>query len=53
VEANVRWFLRQLLETPEGKRAVREGRAKLVGAVFEIDSGRVRFLAGRRSGKRN
>jgi carbonic anhydrase len=44
VEANVRWSIKQLLETPEGKQAAREGRKKLVGAVFEINSGRVRFL---------
>ena len=44
VEANVRWSMRQLLETPEGKQAAREGRKKLVGAVFEINSGCVRFL---------
>ena len=44
IAANVRWSMRQLLATPEGKRAVREGRAKLVGAVFELHTGRVRFL---------
>lgn len=44
VEANVRWSMHQLMETPEGKRAAREGRKKLVGAIFEINSGRVRFL---------
>ena len=44
VEANVRWSMNQLMETPEGKQAAREGRKKLVGAVFEINSGRVRFL---------
>ena len=44
VEANVRWSMDQLMETPEGKQAAREGRKKLVGAVFEINSGRVRFL---------
>lgn len=44
VEANVRWSMKQLLDTPEGKKAAREGQKKLVGAVFEIDSGRVRFL---------
>jgi carbonic anhydrase len=44
VEANVRWSMHQLLETPEGKRAVQEERAKLAGAVYEIASGRVRFL---------
>ena len=44
VEANVRWSMKQLMETPEGKQAARERRKKLVGAVFEINSGRVRFL---------
>jgi carbonic anhydrase len=44
VEANVRWSMHQLLETQEGKRAVQEERAKLAGAVYEIASGRVRFL---------
>jgi carbonic anhydrase len=44
VEANVRWSMHQLLETPEGKRAVQEERAKLVGGVYEIASGGVRFL---------
>ena len=44
VEANVRWSMHQLLETPEGKRAVQEERAKLAGAVYEIATGHVRFL---------
>ena len=44
VEANVRWSMRQLAESPEGSRAMEEGRAKLVGAVYEIASDRVRFL---------
>ena len=44
VEANVRWSMRQLAESPEGGRAMEEDRAKLVGGVYEIASGRVRFL---------
>lgn len=44
VEANVRWTMRQLLETPEAQARLAEGRMKLVGAVYEIESGRVRFL---------
>ena len=44
VEANVRWSMHQLLETPEAKIAIQEEYAKLVGAVYEIASGRVRFL---------
>jgi carbonic anhydrase len=44
VEANVRWSMQQLLETPEGKARVAEGLMKLVGAVYELNTGRVRFL---------
>lgn len=44
VEANVRWSMQQLKETPEGKAAFEDGRAKLVGAVYEIRTGHVRFL---------
>jgi len=44
VEANVRWTLRQIAETPEAKSALSEGRASLAGAVYELESGRVRFL---------
>ena len=44
VEANVRWTLRQVLETPEGQARMAEGRMKLVGAIYEIESGCVRFL---------
>lgn len=44
VAANVRWSMRQLRESPEGARALAEARATLVGAVYEISSGRVRFL---------
>jgi carbonic anhydrase len=50
VEANVRWSMRQLLDTPEGKARMAEGIMKLVGAVYELKTGRVRFLpATRRS----
>jgi carbonic anhydrase len=44
VEANVRWSMRQLLETPEAKQRQQEGVLKLVGAVYELTTGRVRFL---------
>jgi carbonic anhydrase len=43
VEANVRWSMRQLMDTPEARNAVKRG-AKLVGATYEIRTGRVRFL---------
>lgn len=45
VEANVRWSMRQILETPEGQARMAEGRMKLVGAVYEIATGQVRLLA--------
>ena len=44
VEANVRWSMHQLLETPEAKARLREGVMKLVGAVYELETGHVRFL---------
>jgi carbonic anhydrase len=44
VEANVRWSIHQLRQTPEVKARMVEGEMKLVGAVYELDSGRVRFL---------
>ena len=44
VDANVRWSLRQILESPEGQRRLEEGRVKIVGAVYELQNGRVRFL---------
>jgi len=44
VEANVRWSIRQLQATPEAEARRREGRLKLVGAVYELETGRVRFL---------
>ena len=44
VEANVRWSMRQLLDTPEGRARLAEGQLKLVGAVYELATGRVRLL---------
>jgi len=45
VEANVRWSMRQLFETPEGRARMEEGVLKLVGAIYELQSGRVRVLS--------
>jgi carbonic anhydrase len=45
VEANVRWSMHQLLETPEAKARLVEGTMKLVGGVYELETGRVRFLS--------
>ena len=44
VEANVRWTVRQILESPEGQARFSEGRMRLLGAVYELESGRVRLL---------
>jgi len=44
VEANVRHTVRELANTPEGKARLAEGSIKLVGAVYDLHSGRVRFL---------
>lgn len=44
VEGNVRWTARQILDSLEGKARVEEKRMKIVGAVYEIGTGRVRLL---------
>jgi carbonic anhydrase len=44
VEANVRWSMQELLALPEAKLAIKEKRVSLIGAVYELNSGRVRFL---------
>ena len=44
VESNVRWTVQQILETPEGQARLAEGRLNLVGAIYEIETGHVRFL---------
>ncbi len=44
VEMNVRWTLRTILDSPEGRASQAEGRVKFVGAIYEIETGRVRFL---------
>jgi carbonic anhydrase len=44
VEANVRRATAQIAASPEGKRAIKEGRQHVVGAVYELTTGHVRFL---------
>ena len=44
VEANVRWTVNQIAQTPEGRARLEDGAMKIVGAVYELSSGRVRFL---------
>ena len=44
VEANVRWTMRQILGSLEAGRQPADGGFKLVGAIYELETGRVRFL---------
>jgi carbonic anhydrase len=44
VEANVRRAVRQLAATPAGRAARASDRIRLVGAVYELATGQVRFL---------
>jgi len=44
VEANVRETLRVIRDSPEGRRRAEEGWMKLVGALYDLSSGRVRIL---------
>jgi carbonic anhydrase len=37
--------MQQIRSSPEGKARVAEGRVKLIGAIYDIKTGRVRFLA--------
>ena len=45
VEGNVRAMVRQIQNSPEGRERAVEGRVKVIGAVYEIETGRVRFLS--------
>lgn len=44
IESNVHWTVRQILEAPEGQTREAEGRVKIVGAIYEITTGHVRFI---------
>ena len=44
VESNVHWTVRQILDTPEAKVRLAEGEMKIVGAIYELTTGHVRFL---------
>ena len=44
VEANVRWTVQNLLESPERKARAAQSDVKLVGAVYDLHTGCVRFL---------
>lgn len=44
VEANVRFTMRRILATPEARQREAEGILKLVGAVYDLAEGAVRFF---------
>jgi carbonic anhydrase len=44
VEANVRWSMKQLVELPGAKAALRNHSVMLVGAVYDLATGTVGFL---------
>ncbi len=44
VEANVRWTMRRIQETPEAGAALAAGNLALAGAVYDLRTGRVRLL---------
>lgn len=44
VEANVRWSIRQLKAIPEGQLALKKKKCILIGAVYDIATGKVHFL---------
>jgi carbonic anhydrase len=44
VEANVRWSMAQLAELPEARRAVKDKRFEMIGAVYDLETGKVRML---------
>src|SRR5262249_50040391 len=45
VEANVRWTVQQILNSPEGQARTAEGHMQIVGAIYELETGRVRLLS--------
>lgn len=44
IEANVRWSVEQLSNLPAAKQLLSSGRVTLAGAVYELDTGKLRFL---------
>jgi carbonic anhydrase len=44
VEANVRWSMKQLASISQGKERLVNNAETLAGAVYELETGRVRFL---------
>ena len=43
VKSNVLWTRQQILQSPEARKRTAEGRMKIVSAIYDIASGRVKF----------
>jgi carbonic anhydrase len=41
VEANVRWSMKQLAELPEIKKSLKDRRLEMMGAVYDLETGKV------------
>jgi carbonic anhydrase len=52
VENNVRWTVDRIQHSPEGRARRAEGRMKIVGAVYDLESGRVRWLPTKEQARR-
>ena len=44
VEANVRWSVAQITQMRAAQKAVQQKRVQIVGAIYEVQTGRVQFL---------
>jgi carbonic anhydrase len=44
VRANVRWSMTQLAELPEVKKALKDRRLEMIGAVYDLETGKVSVL---------
>ena len=53
VEANMRWSMKQIIEHADHRDAVKSGSVMVAGAVYELATGRVRFLKSQSSTERN
>jgi carbonic anhydrase len=44
IQSNVRWSVRRIMASPKGQAREAQGNAKIVGAVYDIETGNVRFF---------
>jgi carbonic anhydrase len=44
VKANVQWSMTQLAELPEVKKALKDKRLEMIGAVYDLETGKISVL---------